>query len=523
VNKGLCALLFVGLLGAPFAAAAQEAELASTVWREFGDPYDARGRWHALTDGEGLPPLLRASLIPGREADGVTWILPRVRVVTNSGLPHSLNEGALWAGRGSNLAVAGGAAMRWRAVELRIAPEVSYSSNAGFPLLRSSGSERSAYATPWRRGTQSADLPQRMGHAPLLTIDPGQTRLTVDAGPARFGFTTESRWWGPGHRNAIVMSSNAPGIPHLFGEGEVDTRLGRVRAVWMSGVLVESPFFDRDPANDLRSLSAAAVELSPRGSDALSVGAARSVYAPMESALGVARAAPDVLARWQCGVEEGDRPCEQLYSLFGRWSPAGTGVAVHLEWARTEPPESVRELLVAPNHSQGYTVGLAWAGEMLGGTAGVETELTYLEESATFRSRTPRPFYTSEVVPQGYTHRGRTVGAAIGPGASSQWGRVRYGRGAWGAGLHAGRIRWDNVAYYQVRPHFRGLEHDVSLFGGADVKGQTGAGWVSAGLQYERRMNLHFRSLQTAAAEREPLDARNLTLRLRFAPEMPRR
>ena len=51
----------------------------------------------------------------------------------------------------------------------------------------------------------------------------------------------------------------------------------------------------------------------------------------------------------------------------------------------------------------------------------IQTEITNLEPSSTFRHRTPFSSYASQGVPQGYTHKGQVLGASIGPGASSQW------------------------------------------------------------------------------------------------------
>ena len=56
----------------------------------------------------------------------------------------------------------------------------------------------------------------------------------------------------------------------------------------------------------------------------------------------------------------------------------------------------------------------------------LQAEHTYLEKSATSRDRPVGVYYTSRAVLQGYTHDGRVLGAAIGPGASSHWLAVDY-------------------------------------------------------------------------------------------------
>src|SRR5690606_16536278 len=60
--------------------------------------------------------------------------------------------------------------------------------------------------------------------------------------------------------------------------------------------------------------------------------------------------APDTLA-----------DADQILSLFARWVFPGAGFEAYAEWARFEQPASLRDLLTAPGHSQGYTLGLQWA------------------------------------------------------------------------------------------------------------------------------------------------------------------
>src|SRR5690606_26078910 len=94
-------------------------------------------------------------------------------------------------------------------------------------------------------------------------------------------------------------------------------------------------------------------------------------------------------------------------------------------------------------------------------------ETTYLEPSSSGGNRRTVGWYSSRPVRQGYTHAGQVIGAAIGPGSSSQWLAADYfPRGRARIGLYAGRIRWDNHSFYTsgFNPFFA---HDVSLLVGA--------------------------------------------------------
>ena len=108
--------------------------------------------------------------------------------------------------------------------------------------------------------------------------------------------------------------------------------------------------------------------------------------------------------------------------------------------------------------------------------------------------------------PQGYTLRGQGIGAAIGPGASSQWLAGDYVAPGWRAGLFLGRIRWDNDALYLVPSTTeKRLAHDVSLFGG--IRGR----WrrLAATLTVGSRLNPFYRPNASVG---------NTTLELRFTP-----
>ncbi|HET8713760.1 MAG TPA: hypothetical protein VFM23_08790, partial [Gemmatimonadales bacterium] len=171
---------------------------------------------------------------------------PRFQTVTvyNSAFAFSLNDGALWAGRGWNQLVRAGVRARWGRVTLMLAPELV-------------SSENRAYAVPSTR-PYSIDLPERFGARGFSRLEPGQSTLALDLGAVTVGASTANEWWGPGIRNAIVLSNNAPGIWRGF----VRFRRGNFSARWFLGGLFESPYFDTSAANDRRAISAAQVTWS---------------------------------------------------------------------------------------------------------------------------------------------------------------------------------------------------------------------------------------------------------------------
>jgi hypothetical protein len=497
-------------------------------------------RGEASTDGFLLRSPSSLTHAPLGADDVLDWsvIPPRASLVWNSDLPFSPNQDGLWAGRGANAQVIAGVQLVRGPLRLILAPAIEYSQNREFQVIAADSVGRSQFTLPWRSGVHSADLPVRFGDRPLHVLHLGQSSLTYRAGGIAGGLASESQWWGPGIRNAIVMSNNAPGIPHAFArtDAPLRTAAGSLEARWMLGGLAESLFFDADPANDLRSLSGVAVSFRPTIEPNLTLGISRTVVGTVSGAGGLPARALDALLHWErpavpappdtvgpdsvvareiarATQRQGARR-EQILSLFARWILPADGFEVYAEWSRMEIPSSLRDLLTEPQHSQGYTLGTQWARPLWRSHhLRLQGEATYLEESATFDNRPVPSYYTSPTVVQGYTHRGRVVGAAIGPGASSQWLAADYMAPRWRLGLFGGRVRWDNDAYYTDLIRLE-VAHDVSVFGGARAGVELLGTAVTAQFTRGIRYNYLFQNPTPGPRGEFATDIRNSTFEL---------
>src|SRR5438445_6880257 len=129
-----------------------------------------------------------------------------VRAFYNSAFPRTANDGALWAGRGVSTSIAAGAQISWGPLSGRLYPTLVYEQNRDFQVAPVPFKDRSPYAYPWQKGI---DFPQRFGNGSLDHVDWGQSGVRLDLGPFTTGLSTENLWWGPGFRNAIIMSNTA--------------------------------------------------------------------------------------------------------------------------------------------------------------------------------------------------------------------------------------------------------------------------------------------------------------------------
>jgi hypothetical protein len=475
--------------------------------------------------------------LPGKGLIRAAIIAPEYFETTNSNIPFSMNDGALWAGRGRSGKTIAGARIEAGPLRIIVAPEwLSMDNNFWlirdttrfyYPPIQDSARRQNGLVLPWYAGPYSIDLPLRHGTKPIRTRTWGQSSVSVEKYGAAIGFSAENEWWGPGTRNALVLSNNAAGFPHLTlrTAHPIKTRIGTVNARLISGALTESSTFDTTSTNNHRSISAFAFTISPSFAPKVELGAARSVYATTSRDVpGIIKAAmfdafkhvgrPDSRPFDDDSLYAGGR--DQIMSLFGRWVLPADGFETYAEWARYEFPRSLRDMLVAPNHTQGYTLGLQWARDvdLLRGAVRLNAELTSVEQSPTFRDRPIGSFYTSRRVVQGYTNRGEALAAAIGPGASSQYIAADYLADNWSFGIFAGRIRWneDIRSTADFPSYLAYCIHDVSLLPGARIRLGNRFGYANVEATYGNRMNAFFQVQSGCIFPNSVRDIRNRTI-----------
>lgn len=458
-----------------------------------------------------------------------TVLPPQFLFVINTAIPYSQNYGSLWAGRGLSARALIGLKIENSRTRIILAPEIVLSTNADwglrhdfYPVTVPTGGND--YAFPFYAGRFTIDQPLRFGDRAIGRIDLGQTTAMRTGDRFAFGVSNESEWWGPGIRNAIVLSNNAPGFPHLFVRTvrPLRTRFGGVEVRWLVGGLKESGYFDTLSANNTRSIAAIAATLQAAWDPNLSVGFARAVYGTATGWGQVPWRWFDVLRRTHVDVPDTSRTQrDQLFTLFGRWVFPASGLEAYGEWGRLDLQPSLRDLLISPNHTQGYTLGLQWRSpQWRNGTFRLQSEVTQLEQSATFRDRPVDSWYTSERVIQGYTNRGQSIGASIGPGASAQWFAVDYLRPAWSLGGFVGRTRWNEDVHSNVGfpAPVSYCNHDVSIYPGIRGAKSGRLGSFTAEFTLQNRNNAFFQNAGGCPNNGPRIDIRNRTLSVKFTP-----
>jgi hypothetical protein len=112
------------------------------------------------------------------------------------------------------------------------------------------------------------------------------------------------------------------------------------------------------------------------------------------------------------------------------------------------------------------------------------------------------------------------IGAAIGPGASSQFIAIDYIRPSWQAGAFAGRIRLNEDVHgnYGFPDYQAYCNHDVTVYPGARGAIFSKFGSLSADLGLHNRMNVFFQNSGGCPNVGNRLDLRQTSLKIKFQP-----
>lgn len=348
----------------------------------------------------------------------------------NTAAPYGQNDGALWQGRGYNTALTAGLRLEGYGFEVTVRPQVSFSQNLDFE------SNPEVYPNPYsysfKSGTvnQPIDIVRKYGDAPFWNYDWGDSEIRWTWHTLTFGFGTQNPWLGPAYLNPMLGSNNAPGYLK-FDAGlrktdiiipGIDFNLGSIEGrIWV-GQLKESDYFDSNPDNNKRMLTAMSASYEPSFIPGLTVGLNRifMTYWRTENFKYLLRlfTASKSNALASSGNDE-----DQKFSLFAQWDFPQVGFKVYGEFGRDDFSSDEKS---NPFHTAIYTIG---AQQYIPLPWGLKSQLSFewnnFEMSQDFQLQRPyMGYYAHGFVKQGYTHKGQILGAGSGYFGNSQF--VQY-------------------------------------------------------------------------------------------------
>ncbi len=382
-----------------------------------------------------VPPLIFARGL------GLFQILPiTIQQQFNSDHPYGWNDGLMIPAKGYQTMVSAGFFVKLGPLSVQFRPEFVYASN---PIFNGFAS------TPRTNGDlinyynyhNLIDEPERIGTNNYHKASLGQSSVRLTFGAISAGISNENLWWGPGIRNSLIMSNNAPGFNHvtLNTVRPIHTLLGSFEGQIIGGILKATgqpslsvttdslgdvlPVFKR---NDSRYWTGINLVYQPKWIPGLFLGFIRTFNAYRSDVKSVKDYLPFLLAFEKSGVNNGggdEIARDQQTSLYARWILPKAKAEIYFEYGLNDNSFNYHDFLADPEHSRAYIFGFRKIIPIKSNSdEGIlfSSEITQLSQSADRFIRGASGWYIHYQVQDGQTNQGQILGAGTGSGGNLQ-------------------------------------------------------------------------------------------------------
>jgi len=379
--------------------------------------------------------------------------------------PYGLNDGSMIPAKGYQAQLSSGLFLKIGLFSLQLQPEFVFAQNSNFssfPAKHTDSIWKSYYYV-----LNTIDAPEKFGSRSYVKLFPGQSALRFSYHKLSIGIASENLWWGPGTRNSLLMSNNAPGFLHLtFNSAQpVTTPVGSFEWQLVSGKLKGSGFLPDDTTrtfygeplynskkNDDRYLNGLVITWQPKWTKGLFLGLSRVFYQYSSDVENTFEGYAPVIGKFfkRHLLNEDERKRDQMISFFFRLRLAKEKAELYAEYGRNDHSQDLRDFLVEPEHSKAYILGFSKTFESRKKDLRLFGEVTNLQGASTGLLRAQPSWYTHHQVRHGYTNYGQVIGAGIGPGGASQTIGLEWQSGLKRTGGFFERIVHNNDFYYSA-------------------------------------------------------------------------
>ncbi|WP_291399366.1 capsule assembly Wzi family protein [Daejeonella sp.] len=379
----------------------------------------------------------------------------------NSLLPYGWNDGAMIPSKGIQTHLSTGVYAQYGPLSIQLKPEYVNAENLEYDGFAAEQFDI-VWANYYDKYYNVSEITDRFNDEVYNKLNWGQSSIRLTFDPVSIGLSNENLWWGPGHRNSLIMTNNAPGFKHitLNTSRPVQTKIGSFEAQIIAGRLENSgvlpPEVNRvyeqqalyiPKRDDWRYLSGLVFTFNPKWTPGLFIGASRVSQMYNQDS---GKSPADFLPLLQPFESKLAAEARDRYStLFFRWVLKEAHAEIYGEYGH-QGKKSFGDFLKEPDRNAAYMWGVRklfpWSRRR------AEFLQVFLEFTELQQAYVPVKggWYTSTNIRQGYTHNGQVLGAGIGPGSNLQTLNISWVKGLKRIGVQGERYLHNNDFYYQM-------------------------------------------------------------------------
>lgn len=366
-----------------------------------------------------------------------------------------------------------GARLQYAGFHVQVQPEWVMAQNQQQAMISNEFKDANFFSRYYFYNINTIDLPSRPGTAQIRKLFPGQSfaRYEFKNGIAA-GISTENIWWGPGWRNSLIMTNNAPGFLHAgvqtikpietkWGSFEGQALLGWLDSSGVEPVENVRQFAEFWPgayvpkiSQSNRGIMGLMLSWQPKWVPNLYIGFAASQYFYKQKTDSLDQPFSD----YPYTSSPQSKYHATLGSMFMRYVMPDDHAELYAEFGRADKVATLFNLF-GDSIPLAYIVGVrklipVGANKGFIDLAAEVAHLQLPDPRLIFTGANPfsipqtRSWYTHPRIRQGYTHYGQLLGAGIGPGSNSQTLNISWVKAFNRIGLRAERVAHNKDFYY---------------------------------------------------------------------------
>jgi Capsule assembly protein Wzi len=350
--------------------------------------------------------------------------------------PYDWNDGAMIPAKGLQQYINAGVNVKWKNFELQLAPELVVAQNLafeGFSLAMDSKQWKDYY-----HFYNFIEEPERMGNGQYNKLLWGQSFVKYKFKNTAISISTANKYWGPSFRNALILSNNAAGFPHISiaNDKPIQSKWGNFNYEFLLGELINGNY---PPPNTYltyfgeqiyaqkedraRSFQATHINYTPKWFPNVTLGFEQSFMQYEDQLYGIANYIPlkNIIYRLPNDVSN---PPITLTAFYFNYELPIVHAKIYGEYGWNLNRTTFRNWILQPDKGMANVLGFSkifpthnnnyyeFKAEM--------ANLQLLTVAEQFTTGAPPSWYLGSYVRQGYTNDGQLLGAGVGPGGTSQ-------------------------------------------------------------------------------------------------------